>query len=62
MKERKIPEYVKTAPPVRDLVPAEFKPQEILSPKTNWIIAISLFVTSLIVYLLTNAKTMSFWD
>jgi tetratricopeptide (TPR) repeat protein len=41
---------------------ALLKPQNILAPKTNWIIAFSVFITTLIVYLLTNARTMSFWD
>jgi hypothetical protein len=45
-----------------DIPAAMLKPQTILASKTNWIIAFSIFITTLIVYLLTNARTMSFWD
>ncbi len=48
---------------VKDSISYEkLRPQNILAPRTNWIIAISIFISTLIVYLLTNAKTMSFWD
>ncbi len=37
-------------------------PQRVVDVKTNTIIALGVFLVTFIVYLLTGAKTMSFWD
>ncbi len=37
-------------------------PQRIVDVKTNTIVALSIFLVTFIVYILTGAKTMSFWD
>lgn len=39
-----------------------FRPQVIVAPKTNMIIAWIIFAASLLVYILTQARTLSFWD
>ena len=40
----------------------EFRPQTIISPKSNAIIAFSIFLFTLVIYQITNAKSVSFWD
>ncbi len=40
----------------------QFRPQPLANPKTNTIIAWAVFAVTLIVYLLTQARTASFWD
>ncbi|HNZ06499.1 MAG TPA: DUF2723 domain-containing protein [Candidatus Cloacimonadota bacterium] len=39
-----------------------YRPQVIIAPKTNMMIAWIIFAASLLVYLLTQARTLSFWD
>ena len=39
-----------------------FKPQPLVQPKINVFIALVIFCFTLLIYLLTNAKTVSFWD
>ncbi|MCK9328757.1 MAG: DUF2723 domain-containing protein [Candidatus Cloacimonetes bacterium] len=39
-----------------------FKPKTIISVKTNTIIAIAIFLFTLLIYQLTNSKSTSFWD
>ncbi|MDZ4181707.1 MAG: DUF2723 domain-containing protein, partial [Candidatus Cloacimonadaceae bacterium] len=41
---------------------AEIRPVELVAPKTNWIAAGIIFALTLIVYMLTQARTLSFWD
>ena len=43
-----------------DLTP--FKPHTIISPKANIIIGLFIFLFTLIIYQMTNAKSTSFWD
>ncbi|MDD2228237.1 MAG: DUF2723 domain-containing protein [Candidatus Cloacimonetes bacterium] len=38
------------------------KPQVIVASKTNRLIALGIFVFTLVIYMLTQARTMSFWD
>ncbi len=38
------------------------KPQKIVDPRTNQIVAWIVFLSTLLVYVLTQARTMSFWD
>ncbi len=38
------------------------KPQQIIAPKSNGIIAFVVFIFTLIIYQLTNAPSLSFWD
>jgi len=40
----------------------QFRPQPLQNPKTNLIVAWAVFAIALIVYLLTQARTTSFWD
>ncbi len=40
----------------------DFKPKTIISIKTNTIIAILIFLFTMIIYQLTNSKSTSFWD
>ncbi len=40
----------------------QFRPQPLANPKTNIIIAWAVFAVTLIVYLLTQARSASFWD
>jgi hypothetical protein len=55
------PEYIKpvTVAKVDDQL---LKPQVLVSSKTNRMIALAVFALTLIVYMLTQARTMSFWD
>ncbi|MDD4223068.1 MAG: DUF2723 domain-containing protein [Candidatus Cloacimonetes bacterium] len=41
---------------------SQFRPQPLAKPKTNIIIAWAVFAAALVVYLLTQARTTSFWD
>lgn len=41
---------------------SQFRPQALNSPKTNIIVAWAVFAVTLIVYLLTQARSASFWD
>ncbi|MCB5229141.1 MAG: DUF2723 domain-containing protein [Candidatus Cloacimonetes bacterium] len=54
-------EYQKPQPrlPVDDSL---LRPQEIIKPSTNYLIAWLVFFATLIVYMLTQARTLSFWD
>jgi len=49
----------KTTPEI-DL--STYKPKDILDKKTNTLIALGIFLFTLIIYILTKAKSMSFWD
>lgn len=42
--------------------PEDLRPQDILSRKANAIIGFLVFAFSLFIYMLTNAKSLSFWD
>lgn len=59
--DRNKPAY---APPAKAVVldETQFRPQPLANPKTNTIIAWAVFAVTLIVYLLTQARTASFWD
>ncbi|MBP7310723.1 MAG: DUF2723 domain-containing protein, partial [Candidatus Cloacimonetes bacterium] len=62
-KLKKIPtkDYAKPAPPkVADI--GIYKPQVIVPYKYNRMIAFGLFLFTLVIYMLTQARTMSFWD
>ncbi|MDP2174234.1 MAG: DUF2723 domain-containing protein [Candidatus Cloacimonadaceae bacterium] len=54
-------EYQKPRPrvPIDD---ADLRPCELVKPKINWIAAGIVFSLTLIVYMLTQARTLSFWD
>ncbi len=41
---------------------SQFRPQPLVNPKTNIIVAWAVFAVVLLVYLLTQARTTSFWD
>lgn len=55
------PDYVKPAA-YQAIDDSVIKPQVIVPSKQNRLIALSIFILVLIVYLLTQARTMSFWD
>ncbi len=40
----------------------QFRPQPLANPRTNIIVAWAVFAVALVVYLLTQARTTSFWD
>ncbi|HPH61649.1 MAG TPA: DUF2723 domain-containing protein, partial [Candidatus Syntrophosphaera sp.] len=40
----------------------QYRPQPLQNPKTNLIVAWTVFAIALLVYLLTQARTTSFWD
>jgi tetratricopeptide (TPR) repeat protein len=42
--------------------PEDLRPQNILSKKENILIGLFVFAFTLIIYMLTNAKSLSFWD
>jgi len=42
--------------------PEELRPQNILSKKENMLTGLFVFAFTLIIYMLTNAKSLSFWD
>jgi hypothetical protein len=42
--------------------PEDLRPQDILSKKENTIIGFLVFAFTLVIYMLTNAKSLSFWD
>ncbi len=50
-------------PKKKDYAPLmNYKPQQVVDLKTNRLIGLFLFISVLIVYVLTQARTMSFWD
>ena len=50
-------------PKKKDYAPlADYKPQPIVDLKTNRIVGLIVFLSALVVYMLTLARTMSFWD
>ncbi|MFO7659279.1 MAG: DUF2723 domain-containing protein [Candidatus Cloacimonadaceae bacterium] len=52
-----------TAPKKRDYAPlTDYKPLPIVDLKTNRLVGLFVFLSALVVYMLTLAKTMSFWD
>lgn len=55
------PEYVKPVATAR-IDDQLLKPQVLISPKVNRMIALAVFAVTLVVYMLTQARTMSFWD
>ncbi|HNQ43160.1 MAG TPA: DUF2723 domain-containing protein, partial [Candidatus Cloacimonadota bacterium] len=59
--ERERTEYVRPEQ-VRRLDDAVLKPQALVPGKQNAILAWILFAVTLVVYMLTQARTMSFWD
>lgn len=55
------PEYVKPEP-TRVIDDAVLKPQALVPTNYNRMVAWGVFVFTLVVYMLTQARTMSFWD
>lgn len=50
-------------PAKKDYAPLNnYKPRKIVDTKTNQIIGLFIFLSTLVVYILTQARTMSFWD
>ena len=61
LKDKKSKKYI--PPQKKDYAPlADYKPQPVVDAKTNRIIGLFVFLSALIVYMLTLARTMSFWD
>ncbi len=62
-KLKKIPtkEYSKPAPK-QVIEISNYKPQTIVPARYNRLIALGLFLFTLVIYMLTQARTMSFWD
>jgi len=50
-------------PSKKDYLPLQdYKPKPVVDLRTNQIIGLFVFLSTIIVYILTQAKTMSFWD
>jgi len=50
-------------PPKKVYTPiVNYKPLQVIDKRTNAIIGLALFISVLVVYMLTQARTMSFWD
>jgi len=61
LKDTKPKNYI--PPKKKDYAPlADYKPQPVVDLRTNRIVGLFIFLSTLIVYMLTLAKTMSFWD
>jgi hypothetical protein len=61
MKDSRSKSY--TPPPRKDYAPlADYKPQPVVDVRTNRIVGLFVLLTALVVYMLTVARTMSFWD
>jgi len=55
------PAYKKPEPRVL-LDDSVYRPQVIVTPRTNMMVAWIIFAAALLVYILTQARTLSFWD
>jgi hypothetical protein len=52
-----------TPPPKKDYTPLQdYKPQPVVDLRTNQIVGLFILISTLVVYMLTLARTMSFWD
>jgi len=50
-------------PPKKSYAPlTDYKPLPIVDPQTNRLIGLFLFISVMVIYILTQARTMSFWD
>jgi hypothetical protein len=47
---------------IRDFNDADIRPQQLVPKRLNIWVAIAVFAVTLIVYMLTQARTLSFWD
>ncbi len=52
-----------TPPKKKDYAPLlNYKPKAVVDPRTNSLIGLFVLLSTLVIYILTQARTMSFWD
>jgi hypothetical protein len=56
------PEYKVPEKPILELSDTQFRPQPLVPKNINTIVSWAVFAVALIVYMLTQARSLSFWD